>query len=334
MLPGHPRCVCVCTAIGAQLLQGPLVSPSGVSSSLRQPRTRVFLFATANVCRCCCCCCCCCHCWCRVYVRCAAAEKRWTLFSSCWYLWQELRFFGIPPAVRYLAHLVWRGVMTRLYEAHKLLVLTREWWGVWRGARGMAGLGGVRGGWWEQCRTCAGAQLKWQQPGWPAESLPATPLPAAAVPGSHVPSGPACLPFYLSFLPACPICPPCLALPLCLPCPACCVPTEAKVDAGLASRATSGGVTGFSRAMALRRLHWKNSLLGELLYLVNVSKVRRRGGVDWGGEALGVESGRVGLFVYMCALRMAAAVWHCRQAQPFVRCHLCQAGVSFGVGVH
>jgi len=48
---------------------------------------------------------------------------------------------------------------------------------------------------------------------------------------------------------------------------------EAKVDAGLASRGSGGSVNTFSRAMALRRLHWKNSLLGELLYLVNVSKV-------------------------------------------------------------
>jgi hypothetical protein len=32
-------------------------------------------------------------------------------------------------------------------------------------------------------------------------------------------------------------------------------------------------VQGFSRAMALRRLHWRNSLLGELLYAVNVAKV-------------------------------------------------------------
>ena len=27
--------------------------------------------------------------------------------------------------------------------------------------------------------------------------------------------------------------------------------------------------------MALRRLHWKNSLLGELLYLVNIAKTGR-----------------------------------------------------------
>ena len=52
---------------------------------------------------------------------------------------------------------------------------------------------------------------------------------------------------------------------------------EAKVDAGLAARATSGAVSTFSRAMTLRRLHWRNSLLGELLYIVNVSKVSRCG---------------------------------------------------------
>lgn len=56
----------------------------------------------------------------------AAIEKRWTVFSSMWYLWQELRFFGIPPAVRYICHLAWRTVLMRLYEAHKLLVLWRE----------------------------------------------------------------------------------------------------------------------------------------------------------------------------------------------------------------
>jgi hypothetical protein len=43
-----------------------------------------------------------------------------------WYLWQELRFFGIPPAVRYIFHLMWRAVMMQLYEAHKLLVLCRK----------------------------------------------------------------------------------------------------------------------------------------------------------------------------------------------------------------
>jgi hypothetical protein len=50
-------------------------------------------------------------------------------------------------------------------------------------------------------------------------------------------------------------------------------PAEAKVDAGLAARATGGAVQGFSKAMTLRRLHWRNSLLGELLYTINVAKV-------------------------------------------------------------
>jgi hypothetical protein len=44
-----------------------------------------------------------------------------------WYLWQELRFFGIPPSVRYVCHLLWRAVLMRLYEAHKMLVLWREY---------------------------------------------------------------------------------------------------------------------------------------------------------------------------------------------------------------
>ena len=35
----------------------------------------------------------------------------------------------------------------------------------------------------------------------------------------------------------------------------------------------------FSRAMALRRLHWRNNLLGEALYLVNVVKVSQPLGV-------------------------------------------------------
>eukprot|EP00882_Tetradesmus_deserticola_P022890 GHRQ01024880.1.p2 GENE.GHRQ01024880.1~~GHRQ01024880.1.p2 ORF type:complete len:116 (-),score=19.23 GHRQ01024880.1:346-693(-) len=62
-------------------------------------------------------------------VRCrppAAIEKRWTLFSSCWYLVMELKYFGTPPALRYLLFLAWRAVLLRLYEAHKALVLWRE----------------------------------------------------------------------------------------------------------------------------------------------------------------------------------------------------------------
>jgi hypothetical protein len=57
----------------------------------------------------------------------AAAEKRWTLFSSCWYLVMELKYFGTPPALRYLLFLAWRSVLSRVYEAHKTLVLWREY---------------------------------------------------------------------------------------------------------------------------------------------------------------------------------------------------------------
>eukprot|EP00955_Chlamydomonas_euryale_P051347 354857-Chlamydomonas_euryale.AAC.31 len=51
--------------------------------------------------------------------------------------------------------------------------------------------------------------------------------------------------------------------------------SECKLDAHLASNScpsNSGQSGAFSRAMALRRLHWKNSLLGEMLYLVNIHK--------------------------------------------------------------
>jgi hypothetical protein len=56
----------------------------------------------------------------------AAVEKRWTVFSSLWYLTMELKYVGIPPAVRYLWYLAWRAVMMQLYQAHKTLVLWRE----------------------------------------------------------------------------------------------------------------------------------------------------------------------------------------------------------------
>ncbi|KAI8476199.1 MAG: hypothetical protein J3K34DRAFT_365238 [Monoraphidium minutum] len=101
---------------------------------------------------------------------------RWTVFSSFWWLVMEAKFFGVPPALRYVWFLAWRGIMQRVYDAHKALVLWRE-------------------------------------------------RPA--------PRGP---------------------------------------------REGGGGgaaAPGFSRAMALRRLHWKNSLLGEVLYLINVAKTGR-----------------------------------------------------------
>jgi hypothetical protein len=38
----------------------------------------------------------------------------------------ELKYFGTPPALRYLFFLAWRAVLLRVYEAHKALVLWRE----------------------------------------------------------------------------------------------------------------------------------------------------------------------------------------------------------------
>jgi hypothetical protein len=78
---------------------------------------------------------------------CAAIEKRWTLFSSCWYLVMELKYFGTPPALRYLLFLAWRAVLSRLYEAHKALVLWREW-GSCSGGPSSTTLG--------KCAYCAG----------------------------------------------------------------------------------------------------------------------------------------------------------------------------------
>jgi hypothetical protein len=55
-----------------------------------------------------------------------AAEKRWTVFSSLWWLVMEAKYNGVPPALRYLWYLGWRALRQRLYEAHKAVVLWRE----------------------------------------------------------------------------------------------------------------------------------------------------------------------------------------------------------------
>lgn len=93
---------------------------------------------------------------------------------------------------------------------------------------------------------------------------------------------------------------------------ACLLPAECKMDAFLAGKGSDGAVSTFSKTMALRRLHWKNSLLAELLYAVNVFKVCVCGGgtgmisggvggcrggigkVAWGGE--GFMGGEVGVW--------------------------------------
>jgi hypothetical protein len=56
----------------------------------------------------------------------AAAEKRWTIFSSVWFLVKEAKFNSVPASLRYIWFIAWRAVMQRVYEAHKAVVLWRE----------------------------------------------------------------------------------------------------------------------------------------------------------------------------------------------------------------
>jgi hypothetical protein len=57
---------------------------------------------------------------------CTDDEKRWTLFSTLWYMVMATRFYAIPPAVRYVVYLGWRAAMTAAYNAHKRIVILRE----------------------------------------------------------------------------------------------------------------------------------------------------------------------------------------------------------------
>jgi hypothetical protein len=131
----------------------------------------------------------------------AEIEKRWTVFSSLWWLVMEFKYFGTPPALRYLVYLAKRAVMQRVYEAHKALVL------------------------W-QCKLDAYLAGRARQQ-------------AAGASSSSSSS------------------------------------SEADTGAAASSSGGAGAGASFSRAMALRRLHWKNSPLAELLYYVNIAKTGR-----------------------------------------------------------
>jgi hypothetical protein len=56
----------------------------------------------------------------------AGVEVRWTAFSTIWWLFGEWKYFGTPPALRFIWYLAWRSILQRAYEAHKALVLWRE----------------------------------------------------------------------------------------------------------------------------------------------------------------------------------------------------------------
>lgn len=62
----------------------------------------------------------------RCIVLAADWERRWTVFSTFWYLVKQAYFKAIPPALRYVAYLIWYPVQMKLYETHKAVVMLRE----------------------------------------------------------------------------------------------------------------------------------------------------------------------------------------------------------------
>lgn len=58
----------------------------------------------------------------------AESEKRWTVFSTAWFALMELKYLSCPPALRFLWFIATRAVMFKVYEAHKALILWREWY--------------------------------------------------------------------------------------------------------------------------------------------------------------------------------------------------------------
>jgi hypothetical protein len=147
----------------------------------------------------------------------AAAEKRWTVFSSLWWLVMEFKYFGVPPALRYVFWMFWRSAMQRVYEAHKAVVLWQAKFDATVAARAV------------RERTASSS---------------ATSSSSGSGSGGDAGAG-------------------------------------ASSPAAAATGGSEDQPAAFSRAMALRRLHWKNTLLGEVLYLINIAKVGflERGGL-------------------------------------------------------
>ncbi len=122
------------------------------------------------------------------------------MFSSLWWIVMEFKYFGTPPAVRYIVFLLKRAVMQKVYEAHKAFVL------------------------W-QCKLDAyladrATQQRQQQQDSSSSS-------------------------------------------------------SASAPSRSRSRSKGSSSSRFSTTMALRRLHWKNSILAELLYYINITKTGR-----------------------------------------------------------
>lgn len=142
-------------------------------------------------------------------------ERRWTVFSTIWYLCNYWRFRGFPPTFRYLIASAYRMARQRLYEGHKRLVLWQCKLEAALAARAVAR------------RQAAEAKAA-------AEEAEAE---AEAAAGSGDEGAKASSSSYLS--------------------------------ASIARYGPRPGAA-FSRLMAMRRLHWQNSPVAELLYLQNV----------------------------------------------------------------
>jgi len=175
------------------------------------------------------------------------AEKRWTVFSTFWYLVMQFRFFAVPPAFRFFIAMGWRRLMFAAYGAHKALVL------------------------W-QCKVDAalatqGLQRKAQEA---ASSGPSSSRNASNEDGRRRSSNSSSSSSSNNDGGSRPG-----------------ESDEARSNgsqgtgsSGSSSDSSSQGISslpspGFSKTMALRRLHWQNSLLGEIMYMVNLFKTGR-----------------------------------------------------------
>jgi hypothetical protein len=159
-------------------------------------------------------------------------ERRWTLFSTVWYLLKWWRFRGFPPTFRYLIASAYRAARQRLYEGHKRLVL---WQCKLEAALAERAV--------ERRRRAAAAAAAAEAGGEGGVAAAAAEAAAAAAAGGGAEgdgsgsSG--------DSSDGAPPCPP--------------LPFGPRPGAA------------FSRLMALRRLHWQNSPVAELLYLQNVA---------------------------------------------------------------
>jgi hypothetical protein len=126
-------------------------------------------------------------------------ERRWTVFSTVWYLCNWWRFRGFPPTFRYLIASAYRMARWRLYEGHKRLVLWQAKLEAALAARAV------------EKRRKRAAEAEAAAGAGTGGSTSSTSNPYGPRPGAS-----------------------------------------------------------FSRLMALRRLHWQNSPVAELLYLQNV----------------------------------------------------------------